>query len=87
MKILIELGKGDIPEYPSVGVTKDLQIGTNLGLVGIPFIIRELREIFATDDTMVNFAVDDVEIDATAFFVKFQVESFYNLTYNDSFRV
>lgn len=87
VKILMELGKGDIPEYPELGLNKAVQIGSNLGLVSTPFIVRDLKETFASDDTMVNFTIDDVSIEASAIFLEFQVESFYNLTYKDSLQI
>lgn len=83
-KILIELGKGDIPEYPRIGVSKDFQIGNNIGLVNLPFIVREYKDVFSTDDTMVNFFIEDIDVKGTSTFFKWEVESFYNLTYKNS---
>ena len=85
--ILSKIGKGDIPEFPEMGISKDLQIGSNLGVVSVPFITRELRESFATDDTLVSFDVTDVSIEGSALYLEFEVQTYKDFSVKESIKI
>jgi len=74
-----KLLKGQIPESPELGISPELVKGSNVGLLNMPFIIKEMTETFSTDDTMINFKVNNVERKGSALFLIFEVESFRNL--------
>jgi hypothetical protein len=81
------LQKGDIPEFLAMGVSPDLAIGSNLGLVSIPFISKEMKQTFSTDDTLVNFQVLDVETKGSSIFINFQVQTFFDLVISDNIEI
>jgi len=87
VKILGGLAKGDIPEFPKLGISKNLQVGSNLGVISIPFLTRELREAFSSDDTLVNFKILDVKIDGTALFVDYEVQTFKDFSVNQTLQI
>lgn len=59
---LFYLNKGGIPEFPDLGIDKEL-FQSNLGEIGelFPIIIRQLSNTLNTDDTILQFQIDDIE--------------------------
>jgi len=85
--VLAFLKRADIPEYFQLGVEPDLTVGSNLGAISAPFITRQLQDSFSTDDTMLGFKVNDIKIEGTSVFIKYQVESFFNFITENSLEV
>lgn len=84
VNILGTLNKGDIPEVPELGKSPDIAVGENLGAASVPFISREMQETFASDDTMVQFRIEDIRQEGTAIFIDYEVRSFFDLVQSDS---
>ena len=61
VKRLFELKMGSIPEYPDIGIQKDIM---NESVKGdgffFPVLIRQLTSSLFTDDTIVSFTIDDI---------------------------
>lgn len=84
---LARLQKGDVPEFLSMGVSPDLVIGSNIGVLSVPFLVREMVQTFQTDDTLLNFRINNVEVQGSSLFVEFEVETFYNYIINDNLEI
>lgn len=60
VNILAKLMKGDNPEFTSQGFSKDLIVGQNINSISYPILIRQISELFSTDDTIDTFTVTDI---------------------------
>lgn len=87
VRVLGGLAKGDIPEFPTLGVSQNLQIGSNLGVISIPFLTRELKESFESDDTLVNFRILDVKIEESNLFVEYEVQTFKDFSVKETLQI
>lgn len=87
VQIMGRVAKGDIPEYSDLGLSKDLQVGSTLGLVSVPFITRELKEMFSTDDTMLDFSVTEIDIEGTAIKISYEVRTFFDFVINNNLTI
>lgn len=84
VEILIALHKGDIPEYPAIGVDSKLAIGSNVGAIQYTSIVRQLEEVFRTDDSLRNFKVTSISYQSGDLIIQFSVDTMYNLTIQNS---
>jgi hypothetical protein len=50
MGTLLGLKRNDNPEFPQYGIDSSLVVGTSLKSVALPSVIRQIFQIFATDD-------------------------------------
>lgn len=85
--VLVNLKKGDIPEYPSLGVDQKVCIGSNIGSVLFSSIKRQLQETFRTDDSIRNFSINDISYENGDLTIKYSVDTMYNLTYNSKTKI
>jgi len=76
--VLLDLMKGDIPEFPQLGKTPDVAVGTNIGLINIVFLKSDIAEVFSSDDTFTNILITDVKTKGDSLFVSVSIESFRN---------
>ena len=62
VKRLFQLVQGSIPEFPSLGIAKDI-ISESVKGDGFffPVLLRQLSESIQTDDTILVFSIDDIE--------------------------
>ncbi len=72
--ILLNLTKGDNPEYSDDGVQKNLLIGTSKGLITLPLLIRQWQESFAQDSTFKNISVKSMDTIQDILTVIFEIE-------------
>lgn len=70
---LSKLSKGDIPEFPTMGINDSVWKGSNVSRVNFPLIIRELRSIFNTDDLFKDFNVKKIEYKEGDIFIEYEV--------------
>lgn len=63
VNILIRLKKKDNPNNPTAGLQGSLVAGTNRALLNFPAIVRQLGQTFGNDDSLKNFAVNNLSID------------------------
>lgn len=70
--ILGTLAKGDIPEFPTLGLSKGLVAGSNINNLGLPALFRQMIEVFATDDTIVGFQITDIKREQDAVYLGFK---------------
>ena len=73
------LAKGDIPQYPILGVDKSLYVGSNIGMMSYSAVARELEKSFSTDDLFINFSITDIELIEDAFKLKYSVDTKYKM--------
>lgn len=81
VQILISVKKGDNPEFGSLGMDPKLAVGASYGSLKFSSIIRQLQNVFATDDSLRNFSVTGISYTNGALYITYQVDSFYHLTY------
>lgn len=77
--ILSGLKKGDIPQYPVLGIDSSLYVGSNIGMMSYSSVVRELTKNFSTDDLFINFSVTDIELVNDAFKLKYTVDTKYKM--------
>jgi len=87
VEILILLKKGDVPEFPNFGIDADLGVGGNAGQLFHSAIVRQLRAVFSTDDTLRNFNVLKAEYKEGDLHIDYSVNTMYNLTVSSTSKI
>lgn len=77
--IMSKLKKGDIPEFPFLGVNSALYVGSNIANLAYSVIVRELTKVFQTDDLFIDFNVTEISLNQDSYFIKFDVGTKYKL--------
>ena len=72
---LISLKKGDIPEYPNLGINAKMIIGSNLSYLEYSSIVRDMSKIFETDDLFTDFKITELKTENDNVFVTFSVRT------------
>ena len=77
LTILVNLRKNDNPEFPDYGLDPSLVIGSNLGSIGLPSIIRQIFQTFSTDDIVqsLQFVNTDIGMDNISLDVNITIKS------------
>jgi hypothetical protein len=75
LEILTSIKKGDIPEFPFLGLDESLVVGGNLASFRLPSIIRQLNEVFATDDSLTDFRINKLTNDQDSMNLTYQVNT------------
>lgn len=65
VETLFNLKMGEIPEYPDLGIDKSIYGECTKGNIGFtfPILLRQLNISLQTDDTILNFSIDNIEYD------------------------
>lgn len=74
--VLSQLRQGDIPEFVEMGLSENMVIGGNIGVLNVPFIVRQMTETFKTDDTLTQLQVKKVETIEASLYIEFDVNTF-----------
>jgi hypothetical protein len=82
--ILANLKKGDNPDNPNSGLQTSVVAGSNRALFNFPVIIRQLSQTFANDDTLKNFAVNNLSRDQDNMVMDFVVLSRLSEVFSDT---
>jgi len=77
--ILAELEKGDIPEFPGIGLNMSFYKGINLSQLNYPSITRELKNNFSTDDLFKDFEIKSLKTMEDNILIEFKVSTKYEL--------
>lgn len=72
-EILLSLRKGDNKDLPTVGLQAELVVGMQRSLLNFPLIERQLKEVFATDDTFASVALKDCRIENDNIFITVEI--------------
>lgn len=75
--ILLGLQKGDNPEFPSDGITKEAIVGNSIMSLKFPIIFRQYYSLFAKDDTFSSFCIKNVGFERDAVFVDVEAKTTY----------
>lgn len=78
-EILSQLEKGDIPEFPELGLNTSFYKGVNMSQLNYPSIVRELRKNFKTDDLFMNFEIKSFKLEQGDIFIEYKVDTKYEL--------
>lgn len=78
ISILLNLRKGQNPEFRTLGINNGLMVGSNVNNITYPTIFRDLTEVLRTDDTIKAFSIVDIKRDQEAVFIDVEVESRLN---------
>lgn len=83
--ILSSVEKGDIPEYPTLGI--DNFIGENVGMLIYSSLVRQLQAVFSTDDTITDFSVNEMYYEEGDLIIKYSVNTFFNQVFNSQIKI
>lgn len=62
VNIRLTVLRGDVPEFENLGIDNSIMAGSNTAnLLTYPVLVRKLTEIFATDDTIAEFSIGNIE--------------------------
>ena len=75
VKILINLRKGDNPEFFDQGINPKLVVGSNVNNITYPILFRQLSILFKADDTIGSFNITTINRKQDAVFLEFEVSS------------
>lgn len=78
-EILSTIEKGDVPEFPELGINMNFYKGVNMSQLNFPSIIREMRRNFSTDDLFRDFEIKSLNVDNGSIFIEYQVDTKYEL--------
>lgn len=70
--ILGSLAQGDVPEFPTLGITRSLVVGSNINNLGLPALFRQLIKTFSTDDTIAAFKVVSIDRKQDGLFLTYE---------------
>lgn len=77
--IMLNLKKGDIPENPFLGLSQRDLIGTSKGSIFFPSIIRQITNVFKTDDTVKEVNVREISFEEDYFKLDFDIVLINNI--------
>ena len=83
--ILSSLKTNDNPYLANNGVDSKSIVGSNINLINLPLIFRQISEVFSTDDTIDRFSLSEVVREQDGLFAKFSVMS--KLNQLDTFKI
>lgn len=86
IEILLNLLRGDVPEFPNFGVDQSLIIGTNAASLTYVSLIRQLNEVFSTDDTISSIEIASVNLVDYNVALNVNVYTRYNEVYNKTLK-
>lgn len=75
VNILINLRKGDNPEFFDQGINPKIVVGSNLNSLAYPILFRQLSILFKADDTIKSFIIDTINRVQDSVSISFQVQS------------
>jgi hypothetical protein len=73
--------QGDNPEFPNMGRSAGLCVGSNINAFEYGLLIKQLDQTFSTDDSITNFKVTNFMYDGTDLLIEYKVDSFYNFSH------
>lgn len=75
INILMNLLKGDNPEFPDDGVDKSLLTKLNRNFNIYPSLFRQIYNTFSKDDTLKSVAITDIKKEQDAIMMEFKIET------------
>lgn len=76
-EILLTLKKGDIPESPNLGI--NVAIGSNAMSFYYASLVKQLTDVFSTDDSLRNFGVSKIFYQNGDLYISAKCDTFYHL--------
>lgn len=76
--ILVNLHQNDNPDYPSSGLQPDIVAGANRASLNFPVINRQMSAAFATDDSLKNFTITNIQVQGVGLSIEFAVNTRLN---------
>lgn len=73
ISILVGLRKNDNPDAPQDGLQSAMLVGTNSASLNYPVVNRQMRQTFATDDTLKGFNIISIEQQQDNLFINYKV--------------
>lgn len=84
VSILSALKKNDNPYSPADGLQSAVAVGSNRASLNFPVIMRQMTATFATDDTLKDFAINEIKVEADNLLINYQVSTRLNETIDGS---
>lgn len=82
--ILANLNRGDLPEFPNIGKDVLRILGSSMNTVLLPSLIRQIQNVYATDDSFTDFFVLSINKNQDMIFVEFEAKTKYKLILNEN---
>jgi|SRR5690554_140157 len=73
VKNLLELKKGDNPEFVEQGLSKSLVSGQNINSISYPILIRQITQVLRSDDTIESFSLTKIERHQDGIFIEMDI--------------
>lgn len=80
--ILIKLKKNSNPDSPDSGLQSSIVVGSNRAMLNYPILDRQLSATFATDDSLKNFKLLNLNIEEDKLWISYSVQTRLNETIN-----
>jgi len=80
--ILSQLKKEDNPDFPNQGLQSTIAVGANRATLNFPIIQRQMKETFATDDTLKEFILTGLTIEQDNLSMSYEVQTRLSETYD-----
>lgn len=78
VEILSTTYLGDNPEFPNVGIDRKMIVGGNRNTLTLPIVLRQISQLFNSDDTIGGFEVMEVETKQDSISITMLVRSIRN---------
>ena len=86
-EVLINLRKGDNPEFYDQGLNPKLIVGSNVNSITFPVLFRQLSQLFRADDTIKSFTILTINRKQDAVFMEFEISSRLGEVQNISLKI
>jgi hypothetical protein len=73
--ILLQLTKGDNPEFPNQGLSKGVAVGQNINSISYPVLVRQLSSVLSQDDSIESYSITTLERREDGLFIEVELES------------
>lgn len=80
MYILAKLKQNDNPDFPTLGLQSAVIVGGTRASLNFPVISRQITQVFASDDSFKNFAIQNLNVTQDQLNLSFQVSTRLNET-------
>jgi len=70
---VLDLKRGDVPEFPEDGMQTNLLVGSNINSAGYPILFRQLFAVFSKDDTLRSLSLLKLEQVQDAVHLQFSI--------------
>lgn len=79
VEILSGLERGDVPEFPELGINSQFYKGVNMSQMNYPSVVREMKRNFASDNLFRDFEIKSFKLEEGDIYIEYKVNTKYDL--------